>query len=105
MELKQTRGRRTPLAVVDALDQIGENFAQWRKLLRLSIDDLAEKSRVSRSTIMRLERGEGASLENVLLLARAMGILGEVVASSDPFEHDRGRELLSSLLGDRVRKG
>lgn len=102
----QSRLRRPrPLALKRGLADFGEHFSEWRRLQNLSVAVVAEKSHVSESTIARLERGEGASLENVLRIARTLGILDHLVSATDPWEHDRGRLLASSQLPKRAGRG
>lgn len=91
-----------PLALKRGLDDVGEDFSEWRRLLNLSVAEVSDRSLVSPSTITRLERGEGASLENVLRIARTLGILEHLVDATDPWQHDRGRLLASTQLPKRA---
>ncbi|KAB1642260.1 helix-turn-helix domain-containing protein [Gulosibacter chungangensis] len=93
--------RPTPIAIKRGLADFGEHFSEWRRLQNLSIANVAERSNVSESTIARLERGEGASLENILRIARTLGILEHLITASDPWSHDRGKLLASSQLPKR----
>ena len=95
--------RRPPPAVRTAMTDVGENLAAWRKLQRLTVADLSRRSGVSTSTIARIEDGHGASLENVLLVATALGVREALVGATDPFESERGRALMASELPRRVR--
>src|SRR5699024_7578583 len=94
--------RPRPLALKKGLADFGEHFSEWRRLQNLSVAMVAERSNVSESTIARLERGDGASLENILRIARTLGILEHIVNATDPWEHDRGRLLASSQLPKRA---
>lgn len=91
-----------PMALEKGLHDLGMHVAHWRKLLNLSIKDLARRSEVSESTIMRLERGETVSTENVMRVLLRLGILQQFVSSIDPFQHERGKLLLSALLPERA---
>lgn len=66
---------RTPVAVVSAQRRMGEYLATWRKLRQLTAAQVADRAGISRYTVMRLEGGEGASMENLLRVARALGVL------------------------------
>jgi len=95
---------RTPLAVARALRSMGEHFSTWRKLQGLTEAQLADRAGVSRGTIRRLEGASGGvSLENVLRIARALGVLDELTRSVDPFETDLGRLRAEETLPRRVR--
>ena len=61
----------TPVAVAAAQRHIGSDVATWRRLRRLTAAQVADRAGVSRHTVMRLENGDGASLENVLRVARS----------------------------------
>jgi transcriptional regulator with XRE-family HTH domain len=84
----------TPIPVVRALRTIGENFAVWRKLRGLTEEQVAGRAGVSRGTV---------SLENMLRIARALGVLDEITGALDPYSTDVGRLRSEELLPQRVR--
>jgi DNA-binding XRE family transcriptional regulator len=94
---------RTPVSVIGAQRRIGEQLATWRKLRQLTIAQVADRAGISRYTVMRLENGEGASLENVLRVARALGVLDLQAAALDPYGTDLGRLRAQESLPERVR--
>jgi hypothetical protein len=55
------------------------------------------------STLIRLENGRGASLENVLRVARALGVMDELASSLDPYVTEAGRLRADEALPRRVR--
>jgi hypothetical protein len=52
---------------------------------------------------MRLENGEGATMENLLRVARALGVLDQLVEAVDPYKTDVGRLRSEEALPERVR--
>ena len=64
---------------------------------------LADRAGVGRTTVLRLEAGDGANLGTVLRVARALGVLEQLVASLDPYESDVGRLRADEALPERVR--
>jgi len=59
---------------------------------------------VSRDTVVRLEKGDGGvSLENLLRILRALGILDSLPKALDPYETDVGRLRSEEQLPQRVR--
>lgn len=97
--------RPMPRAILRELSDIGTHLSEWRRLQNLTVEELARRSNVSIATIGRLERGGGASLENVLRIARALDVLDQVSDAFDPREDPRGRDLMSARLPQRVRPG
>jgi transcriptional regulator with XRE-family HTH domain len=96
--------RATPIAVGRALRSIGNHVVVWRKLRGLTQAQLADRANVSRSTLQRLERGDGAiSLENTLRILRGLGVLDGVPRALDPYESDVGRLRSEERLPERVR--
>ena len=94
----------TPIPVVRALRTIGENFAVWRKLRGLTEEQVADRAGVSRGTVRRLESGTSSvSLENMLRIARALGVLDEITGALDPYSTDVGRLRSEEILPQRVR--
>src|ERR1700683_1263901 len=98
-----TVATRTPLAVTGAQRRIGEQLATWRKLRQLTAAQVAERAGISRYTVMRLENGEGASLENLLRVTRALGVLDLLAAALDPYATNLGRLRAQESLPQRVR--
>jgi transcriptional regulator with XRE-family HTH domain len=94
---------KTPIAVANGLRRIGEELATWRRLRRLTTAQVADRAGISRHTVMRLENGEGVSMENVLRVARALGVLDSLVAALDPYATDVGRLRSEEALPERVR--
>lgn len=94
---------KTPTSVTSGLRSIGGDLATWRRLRRLTIAQVADRAGVSRDTVMRLEKGEGASVEKLLRVARALGVLDSLVAALDPYLTDVGRLRSEESLPERVR--
>lgn len=94
---------KTPTAVASGLRSIGGDLATWRRLRRLTIAQVADRAGVSRDTVMRLEKGDGASLENLLRIARALGVLDSLLKAIDPYQSDVGRLRSEESLPERVR--
>jgi transcriptional regulator with XRE-family HTH domain len=94
---------RIPIPVANGQRRIGEQLATWRRLRRLTAVQVADRAGLSRHTVMRLENGEGASLESVLRIARALGVLDSLVAALDPYATDVGRLRSEEALPERVR--
>ncbi|HEY1523538.1 MAG TPA: helix-turn-helix transcriptional regulator [Solirubrobacteraceae bacterium] len=94
---------RTPIAVANGRRRIGEDLATWRRLRRLTAAQVADRAGISRYTVMRLENGEGATMENLLRVARALGVLDQLVGAVDPYKTDVGRLRSEEALPERVR--
>jgi transcriptional regulator with XRE-family HTH domain len=93
----------TPVAVASALRRIGSDLGTWRRLRRLTAAQVADRAGISRHTVMRLENGEGASMESALRVARALGVLDAMSAALDPYATDVGRLRSEEALPERVR--
>ena len=94
---------RTPIAVANGQRRMGEDLATWRRLRRLTAAQVADRAGISRYTVMRLENGEGATMENLLRVARALGVLDQLVGAVDPYQTDVGRLRSEEALPERVR--
>ena len=94
---------KTPAAVASGQRRIGEQLATWRKLRQLTAAQVADRAGISRYTVMRLENGEGATVENLLRVARALGVLDTLVTALDPYATDLGRLRSQESLPERVR--
>jgi transcriptional regulator with XRE-family HTH domain len=94
----------TPGAVSRGVRRMGSDLATWRRLRHLTAAQVADRAGVSRHTVMRIESGAGASLESVLRVARALGVLDQVASALDPFATDVGRLRSEEALPRRVRQ-
>lgn len=94
---------RTPVPVASGLRRMGEDLGTWRRLRRLTAAQVADRAGVSRHTVMRLENGTGVSMESLLRVARALGVLDALVSALDPYETDVGRLRSEEALPQRVR--
>jgi len=95
--------RRTPAPVARALRKLGEDLTAWRKLRRLTVEEVADRAGVSARTVLRLEAGGGTTLENTLRIARALGVMDLLVGAADPYATDLGRARADEELPERVR--
>lgn len=93
----------TPAPVTRSLRQLGEHVATWRKLRSLTAAEVADRAGVGVSTVLRIERGQGATLENLLRVARALGVLDSLTSALDPYATDVGRLRADEALPQRVR--
>lgn len=94
----------TPVPVTRAIADMGDQFTTWRKLRGLTAAQVAERAGISRGTLLRLESGQGSvSLENVLRVARALGVLKSLAGALDPYATDIGRLRSAEALPQRVR--
>jgi transcriptional regulator with XRE-family HTH domain len=94
----------TPLPVQRAARALGAHLVAWRKLRRLTVEQVADRAGVSDKTVSRLATDPGSvSLENMLRVARALGILDSLVRAADPLSTDIGRLRAGEQLPQRVR--
>lgn len=92
-----------PVPIKDSLTRLGADVGTWRRLRNLTAKQVADRAGVSASTLLRLEAGNGASLENVLRIVRALGLLEKISSSLDPYTTDVGRLRADEILPKRVR--
>lgn len=96
--------RPTPPPIRRALHAIAEDVTTWRKLRGLTQVQLADRAGVSPNTLRRLEDADGGiTLENVLRILRALGVLESVPQALDPYATDVGRLRAEEHLPQRVR--
>jgi DNA-binding XRE family transcriptional regulator len=93
-----------PLPVRRTLRDIGGDIQTWRKLRGLTQSQVADRAGIDRKSVGRVERGDGAvSLEVVLRVLNALGVMDGVAKALDPYETDVGRLRADDQLPQRVR--
>lgn len=93
-----------PTAVSRSMRKVGTDLAIWRKLRQLTVAETADRAGIDVKTVARLEAGEGATLENVMRVTRALGILDVLTEALDPYASDVGRLRSDEALPTRVRR-
>ena len=97
--------RPVPMRTKLCARRMGESISAWRRMLRISSQELADRVGVSRETISRLENGDpSVSLATFVGACGALGILDRLEDAVDPYETDLGRARSDQLLPQRVRK-
>lgn len=99
-----TPGRPVPAPVRRALRELADHVVTWRKLRGLTQQQVVDRAAISHTTLRRLEHGEGGvSVENLLRVLRALGVLDPLPRALDPYESDVGRLRADERLPQRVR--
>lgn len=102
--LPERSPRPVPSAVHRALRAAAGDLTAWRKLRGLTQAQVSDRAGISRDTLVRLERGDGGvSIEKLLRVLRALGILDSFAQALDPYETDVGRLRAEERLPQRVR--
>lgn len=89
---------------MDTEQQIGAHLRRWRILLDLPQELVAARAGISRDSLRRLEKGEGAKLSTVLAVADVLGITERLVHAVDPLETDLGRARSRVTERQRARR-
>jgi transcriptional regulator with XRE-family HTH domain len=98
------RNKPLPSAVKQTGRRIADDLKVWRKLRGLTQAQLADRAGVSVATAARLESGDGnITLESLLRILRALGIIDSLAAALDPYESDVGRMRSEEKLPRRIR--
>lgn len=82
---------RTPIPVARAMRNAAGNFDLARRQQRITVELLAERADLSVPTVRKiLHEGKG-SFENVLRVARILGLLDAIEQATDPLNTPIGR--------------
>ncbi len=97
--------RPTPVRTKLAAKSIGENLSSWRRLLRISSQEMADRAGVSRGTISRIENGDpNVSFATMLNVFTVLSLQQAVIDATDPYLTDLGRIRADQELPKRVRR-
>lgn len=93
-----------PTLVKRDLRLIGERLVTQRKLLGLTVNELAKRARVSPTTVHNLEHGKAVRSDSLLSIARILHMADLIVTAVDPLQTDLGRLRANEKLPQRVRR-
>lgn len=93
-----------PTAVRRDLRLLGERLSQQRRLLSLTVADVAQRAGVSPTTVSNIEQGKAVRTDSLLSVARILQLADGIVAAADPYMTDLGRLRANERLPQRVRK-
>ncbi len=95
-----------PVALVEAVQDLGQRIRLARQRRRLRQVDLAAKAGITTRTLRRMEGGElGTGIGGYAAVLWALGLLNDLVALADSDTDLVGRTLESARRGERVRPG
>lgn len=102
-----TRGGETHMAgyrIDHQLVEFGGHVRGWRMVLGLTVQQVAERAGITRTTLRKIETGDpSVSFRNVAQVLRALGVLDQVVEAIDPLGSNIGRLRADSLTKKRAR--
>ncbi|MGG5174098.1 helix-turn-helix domain-containing protein [Pseudarthrobacter sp. J1763] len=91
--------------VEDSAALIGERIRQWRMVLGLSQELVAERADVSVQVLVRIEHGElGVRFGSFLSIVNVLGLDEKLTRMFDPLETDLGRMRAANTTRQRVKK-
>jgi|CXWJ01.1.fsa_nt_gi transcriptional regulator with XRE-family HTH domain len=89
-----------------AMDTIGDQLRVFRKLQKLTQQQIAERAGLTRGTVARLENGDDSvTMSSFLSVCRALGVLDMLVGSLNPYATAIGRAQATRELPKRIRHG
>ncbi|MFP5253930.1 MAG: helix-turn-helix transcriptional regulator [Actinomycetes bacterium] len=97
--------RRPDYDTEDALAVTGERVSQWRRLLGLTQQQVAERAGISRGAVVRIEAGDpGPSVDTFFRVLNALHIADQVTDALDPMRTAVGMARAEEKLPRRVRR-
>lgn len=94
---------KTPIPVARAMRTIAANLDLARRQQRITVDLLAQRANISVPTARALLNHGKGSFENMLRVARVLGLLDAVVTATDPLNTPEGRLRADEDTPMRVR--
>lgn len=97
--------RRPDYDTEDALTLVGERVSQWRRLVGLTQQQVADRAGISRGAVVRIEAGEsGPTVDTFFRVLNALHIADQVTDALDPMRTAVGLARAEEKLPKRVRR-
>jgi DNA-binding XRE family transcriptional regulator len=94
-----------PIPVRRALRKLGEDIRDARRRRRIPSAILAERASISRTTLVKVEKGEaGVSLGTYATVLFVLGLIDRLSTLADVRHDPRGLELEEEHLPRRIRR-
>lgn len=94
-----------PIPVRRALRKLGQDIRDARRRRRIPSVILAERASISRTTLVKVEKGEpGVSLGNYATVLFVLGLVDRLSILADVRHDPRGLELDEEHLPQRIRR-
>ncbi|RLP75637.1 XRE family transcriptional regulator [Mycetocola tolaasinivorans] len=90
---------------MDSEEQLGALLQQWRIILDLPQELVAERAGISRATLVRLEQGRGARVSTLIAVMSVLGIDDRLIDAVNPLRTDLGQARAGQLNRRRVGRG
>ena len=91
-------------AVIDrTLRQLGKNCSIQRKLLELTLSDVAKRADVSINTVRSVEAGKPVRSDCLFSILKILQLLKPIVEASNPYNNALGLARADMALPQRVR--
>lgn len=93
----------TPTAVTRNLRTLGEHASIQRKLLSLTVNDVAQRAGVSATTVVNLEHGKPVRTNSLFAVLGILQLAKPAIDATDPYHTDLGALRAAEQLPKRVR--
>ena len=107
MEREQTNNRysRLPIPIKRALHALGSDIRNARRRRRIPSALLAERSSISRTTLVKVEKGEpGVSMGAYASVLMSLGMIERLAGLADIKHDEIGLALEEERLPERIRQ-
>ena len=104
-EPTSTRSSRLPIPIKRALDTLGNDIRNARRRRRIPSALLAERASISRTTLVKVEKGEpGVSLGAYASVLMSLGLIERLSSLADSKQDEIGLMLEEERLPQRIRQ-
>lgn len=94
-----------PEQVTETLRQLGSDLQQARRRRRITSEQLAERARISRTTLSKIEKGEGGvSIAHYACVLLELDFLPALESLADASNDRTGLDMDAERLPQRVRR-
>lgn len=93
-----------PIPVKRVLRKLGSDIKDARKRRRIPMELMAERARISRTTLTKVEKGDGSvALGIYASVLHVLGLVDGLSKLADPITDDVGRSIEERNLPERIR--
>lgn len=95
---------KTHPVVVKQQEALGQYLREWRVIRGITAETVAQRARISRATLSRLENGATVGTDTLVSVIRVLGLSDKVLSALDPLNDDYAAAFVATCIPKKAAR-